>query len=93
MSLSRYNRIFNLSLAVVVLYNILCLAGIIFTSAVLDGIISKSAVIYLVFAFGMLAYKIYLALKNFIGSKDTIINLIAHAVLAIMSLILIIILR
>lgn len=92
MSLSRYNRIFNLSLAIVVIYNILFFADVIFDFAALDSIIDKTAVIYLIFAFGMLVYKIYLAFKNFIGSKDTIVNIIVHMVLAITSLIFAIIL-
>lgn len=92
MSLSRYNRIFNLSLAIVVIYNILFIANEIFDFAALDSIIDKTAVIYLIFAYCSLAYKIYLAFKNFIGSRDTIINIIVHMVLAITSLIFVIIL-
>ncbi len=91
MGLSRYNRVFNLSLAVVVIYNILCMADIIFASIDLNSLISKSAVIYLIYACGMLGYKIHLALKYFIGSKDTIINLVAHLVLIITSVIMILI--
>ena len=41
MSLSRYNRIFNLSLAIVVIYNILFIADVIFDFAALDSIIDK----------------------------------------------------
>lgn len=92
MSLSRYNRIFNLSLAIVVIYNILFIANVIFDFAALDSIIDKTAVIYFIFAYCSLAYKIYLAFKNFIGSRDTIINIIVHMVLAITSLIFVIIL-
>ena len=48
MSLSRYNRIFNLSLAIVVIYNILFIANVIFDFAALDSIIDKTAVIYFI---------------------------------------------
>ncbi|MBQ7296175.1 MAG: hypothetical protein IJW86_08310 [Clostridia bacterium] len=90
MSLSSYNRIYNLSLAVVVLYNIMCLADIILSGVNLISVIEYSAVVYLIFAFGMLIYKIQLTRRFFLGN-DVIYNLIAHGVLAILSLILILI--
>lgn len=90
MSLSSYNRIYNLSLAVVVMYNIMCLADIILTSINLISVIKYSAVFYLIFAFGMLFYKIHLTRKYFLGG-GVITNLIVHAVLAVISVIMILI--
>lgn len=90
MSLSSYNRIYNLSLGVIVLYNIMCLADIISSSVDLAGVIKSSAVFYLIFAFGMLIYKIQLTRKYFLGG-GVIVNLIVHAVLTIISLVLILI--
>ncbi len=89
MSLSRYNRIYNLSLAVIVLYNIMCIADLVL-SLELSGIIKSSAVFYLAFTFGMLIYKIQLTRKFFLGN-DVIYNLIAHGVLTGLSIILIMI--
>ena len=60
MSVSQYNRIYNLSLAVIVLYNIALLADVILSAVDISGIISKSAIIYLIFALGMLWYKVHL---------------------------------
>lgn len=90
MSLSRYNRIYNLSLAVVVLYDIMCFVDLILTSVNLINIIKSSAVIFLIFAFGMLFYKVHLTRRYFLGG-GVIINLIIHAVLALISIILILI--
>lgn len=90
MSLSRYNRIYNLSLAVIVLYNVICLADIFLSSVDLNSIIKYSAALYLIFAFAMLYYKIHLTRKYFLGS-DVIVNLIVHAVLTVISLLLILI--
>ena len=90
MSVSQYNRIYNLSLAVIVLYNIALLADVILSAVDISGIISKSAIIYLIFALGMLWYKVHLTRKFFLGN-DVIYNLIAHGVLTGLSAALIII--
>ena len=90
MSVSQYNRIYNLSLAVIVLYNIALLADVLFSAVDLSNIISKSAIIYLIFALGMLAYKVHLTRKFFLGN-DVIYNLIAHGVLTATSISLILI--
>ena len=90
MSVSQYNRIYNLSLAVIVLYNIALLADMLFSAVDLGGIISKSAIIYLIFALGMLWYKIHLTRKFFLGN-DVIYNLIAHGVLTGLSMVLLLI--
>ena len=90
MSLSKYNRIFNLSLGIIVLYNIICLADIFLSSVDLVNIIRYSAVIYLLYAVGMLAYKIRLTGKYFFGN-DSVYNLIAHGVLTLVSFVLILI--
>ncbi len=90
MSVSQYNRIYNLSLAIIAIYNVICLAGVFLASESLSGIISKSAVFYLVFAFGMLCYKVHLTRKFFLGN-DVIYNLIAHGVLTLISIVLILI--
>ena len=88
MSVSQYNRIYNLSLAVIVLYNIALLADVILSAVDISGIISKSAIIYLIFALGMLWYKIHLTRKFFLGN-DVIYNLIAHGVLTGTSIVMI----
>ena len=88
MSVSQYNRIYNLSLAVIVLYNIALLADVILSAVAISGIISKSAIIYLIFALGMLWYKIHLTRKFFLGN-DVIYNLIAHGVLTGTSIVMI----
>ena len=90
MSVSQYNRIYNLSLAVIVLYNIALLADVILSAVDISGIISKSAIIYLIFALGMLWYKIHLTRKFFLGN-DVIYNLIAHGVLTGLSIVLLLI--
>lgn len=90
MSLSQYNRIYNFSLAVVVLYNIALLADVLFSAVDLSSIIGKSAIIYLIFALGMLWYKVHLTRKYFLGN-DVIYNLIAHGVLTGLSMVLILI--
>lgn len=90
MSVSQYNRIYNLSLAVIVLYNIALLADVLFSAVDLGGIIGKSAIIYLIFALGMLWYKIHLTRKFFLGN-DVIYNLIAHGVLTGLSMVLLLI--
>ncbi len=90
MSVSQYNRIYNLSLAVIVLYNIALLADVILSAVDISGIISKSAIIYLIFALGMLWYKVHLTRKFFLGN-DVIYNLIAHGVLTGLSMVLLVI--
>lgn len=90
MSLSSYNRIYNLSLGVLVLYNIVCLADMFLASVEISGIIKYSAPIYLIFALGMMYYKVRLTRKYFLGN-DVIYNLIAHAVLTVLSIVLILI--
>lgn len=90
MGVSRYNRVFNFSLAIVVLYNIICLAGVVLSIDILDSIISKSAIIYLIYAIGTLFYKIHLTRYFFLGSY-AVKNLVAHGVLTGLSAALIII--
>jgi hypothetical protein len=86
MSVSRYNRIYNFSLALIVLFNILCVADMVLTL----GIVGKIAVVYLIYALGMLAYKVHLTRKFFLGN-DVIYNLIAHGVLTLSSIVMILI--
>lgn len=87
MSVSRYNRIYNFSLAIIVLFNVLCVADMVLTL----GIVSKIAVFYLLYAFGMLYCKIHLMRKYFLGN-DVIYNVVAHGVLTGLSIVLILIL-
>ena len=86
MSVSRYTRIYNFSLALIVLFKVLCVADMVLTL----GIVSKIAVVYLIYALGMLAYKVHLTRKFFLGN-DVIYNLIAHGVLTGLSIVLILI--
>ncbi len=86
MSVSRYNRIYNFSLALIVLFNVLCVADMVLTL----GIVGKIAVVYLIYALGMLAYKVHLTRKFFLGN-DVIYNLIAHGVLTGTSIVMILI--
>jgi hypothetical protein len=86
MSVSRYNRIYNFSLALIVLFNVLCVADMILTL----GIVSKIAVVYMIYTLGMLAYKVHLTRKYFLGN-DVIYNLIAHGVLTGTSIVMILI--
>ena len=86
MSVSRYNRIFNFSLVIVVLYNILCVADMILSSVDLGSIIKYSAVFYLIFAVATLICKIQLARKYFLACA--IPNCIVHLVLTIVSIVL-----
>ena len=90
MSLSQYNRIYNFSLAVVVLFNIICLADLFLKSVDISGIISKASLVFIVYSFGMLGYKIHLTRKYFLG-RDVIYNLIAHAVLTVSGIVFILI--
>jgi hypothetical protein len=89
MGVSRYNRVFNLSLAVIVIYNIICLASVVLSIEILDSIVSKSAIIYLIYAIGTLCYKIHLTRYFFLGSY-AVKNLVAHGVLTGLSMFLII---
>ena len=90
MGVTEYNRKFNFTLALVVLYNVLCLADVIIGMPALDSIISKSAVFYLILAIALLVYKIHLTRKYFLG-RYAMINLIVHGVLIGVSTFLIII--
>ena len=87
MSVSRYNRIFNFSLVIVVLYNILCVADMILASADLGSIIKYSAAFYLIFAVVTLICKIQFARKYFLACA--IPNCVVHLVLTIVSFILV----
>ena len=90
MGVTEYNRKFNFTLGLVVLYNVLCLADVILGLPALDSIISKTAVIYLALAVVLLVYKIQLTRKFFLG-RYAMINLIVHGVLIGVSAFLIII--
>ena len=90
MGVTEYSRKFNFTLALVGLYNVLCLADVIFGLPALDSIISKTAIIYLVIAIALLLYKIKLTRKYFLG-RYALNNLIAHGVLIGVSAFLIII--
>ena len=89
MSVSRYNRIFNFSLVIVVLYNILCVADMILSSVDLVSVIKYSAVFYLIFAIVTLVCKIQLARKYFLACA--IPNCAVHLALTIVSIILLLI--
>ena len=80
MGVTEYSRKFNFTLALVVLYNVLCLADVVIGLPILDSIISKTAIIYLVLAIALLVYKIQLTRKYFLG-RYALNNLIAHGVL------------
>ena len=88
MSITRYNKIYNLSLAIIVIYNVLCIAGMVLAMPVIDSIISKSALFYVAYSVGMLIYKIRLTREYFLGNY-AIINLIAHGILMALSMLLI----
>ena len=87
MSVSQYNRIYNFSLAIIALFNIVCLADVVLSAIDFSGVIGKVAVIYLIYSFGMLGYKIHLTRKFFLGN-DVIRNLIAHGVLTLSGVVL-----
>lgn len=89
MSLSRYNRIYNISLGVIIIYTLMSLVALITKIEILSNIISATGFIYAVFAAVMLWYKIHLTRKYFIGGS-VIINLIVHAVFMVLSFVLII---
>lgn len=90
MSITRYNRIFNFSSAIVILYNALCLANAALSIDILGVIISKTAIIYLIFAVGTLCYKISLTRYYFLG-KYAIINLVLHCIFTVSGMVLILI--
>lgn len=90
MGVTRYNKIYNFSLAVIVLYNVLCLAGIVAALPVIGSIISKSAIIYIIYSVAMLCYKIHLTRKYFLGNY-ALFNMIAHGVLTGLSVLLILV--
>lgn len=79
MSVSRYNRVFNLSIFAIILYDIVLLADVILGLEALAGIIGVTSIIYLVLAIVSLIYKIKLTSKYFLG-KYAIVNLIVHGV-------------
>ena len=88
MSITRYNKIYNLSLAIVVIYNVLCVVGMVLAEPTIDSIIGKSALFYVAYAVGMLIYKIRLTREYFLGNY-AIINLVAHSILMALSILLI----
>ena len=90
MSIIRYNKIYVLSLVVTVLYNILCLAGIVTALPMIEDIVGKTAIVYIVYSAGMLIYKIKLMRRHFLGSY-AIVNMVFHGVLLALSLVLVII--
>ena len=79
MSVSRYNRVFNLSIFAIILYDIVLLADVILGLEALAGIIGVTSIIYLVLAIVSLIYKIKLSSKYFLG-RYAMINLIVHGV-------------
>ncbi len=79
MSVSRYNRVFNLSIFAIILYDIVLLADVILGLEALAGIIGVTSIIYLVLAIVSLIYKIKLTSKYFLG-RYAMINLIVHGV-------------
>ena len=90
MGVTRYNKIYNFSLAVIVLYNVLCLVGLVASLPIITSIISKSAIIYVLYSVGMLCYKIHLTRKYFLGNY-ALFNMIAHGVLTGLSIFLILV--
>ena len=79
MSVSRYNRVFNLSIVAIILYDIVLLADVILGLEALGSIIGVTSIIYLILAIVSLIYKIKLTSKYFLG-KYAIVNLIVHGV-------------
>ncbi len=90
MSITRYNKIFNFSSAVIILYNALCLINAVLSIEILGGIISKTAVVFIIFAVGMLIYKISLTRYYFLG-RYAVINLILHCLFTVSGILLILI--
>lgn len=88
MGVTRYNRIYNWSLAFTIIYTIVCLVSIVSDIPVLDGIISKTALVYLAYSIVMIIFKIRMAFKCMLGGKDTIINILVHSVLAFAGLVM-----
>lgn len=79
MSVSRYNKVFNLSLAAIILYNVILLTDVILDLEALGNILGVTSIIYLVLAIVSLIYKIKLSSKYFLG-RYALINLIVHGV-------------
>ena len=79
MSVSRYNKVFNLSLIAIILYNIILLADAILSLEALGSIISVTSIVFLVLAIVSLIYKIRLSSKYFLG-RYAMINIIVHGV-------------
>ena len=90
MSITRYNKIYVLSLVISILYSALCLIGIIAKLPIIDDIISKTAIIYIVYSVGMLIYKIKLMRRHFLGSY-AIVNMVYHGVFLALSALLVLI--
>ena len=90
MSITRYNKIYVLSLVITALYCVLSLVGIFAKLPIIDDIISKSAIVYIVYSAGMLVYKIKLMKRHFLGSY-AIVNMVSHGVLLGLSVVLVLI--
>lgn len=80
MGVTKYNRVYKLSLALTVIYSLVCLVSIITDIPALDGIISKTILIYLAYSIVMFICKIRMAFKYLLGGMDTIINILVHGV-------------
>ncbi len=96
MSLSRYNRIFNLSIAVVIFYTVINVLYLITSGNMPLGSLVKTLDsftwhIYSIFALGTLAVKARVSMKYFIGARSTIINIVLHAVFSLISIILVLV--
>ena len=91
MGVTRYNRIYNWSLAFTIIYTVVCLVSIVSDIPVLDGIISKTVLVYLAYSIVMIICKIRMAFKYMLGGKDTIINILVHSVFAFAGLVMTII--
>ena len=90
MSITRYNKIYVLSLVITALYCVLCLVGIFTKLPAIVDIISKSAIIYIAYSAGLLVYKIKLMRRHFLGSY-AIVNMVSHGVLLGLSVVLVLI--
>ncbi len=94
MSLDRYNRIFNIPMAVIVFYTAVNLIYLITggnmpLGELVQKLDSFTWFVYLIFAVVTLIVKVKAALKYLIGAKSTIINIIIHGVLSLVSVILV----
>lgn len=88
MSITRYNKIYVLSLVITALYCVFCLVGIFTKLPTIVDIISKSAIIYVAYSAGLLVYKIKLMRRHFLGSY-AIVNMVSHGVLLGVSIVLV----